>query len=202
MKKHAFPHNSFNTLIPHTHGILFLASLFLLIPGVLAGQSAPTLREGDRMISTDLVNENGKPLNLAQPESPTVVTFIFTRCAVMEFCPRMNSQFETIQTQLREKGMRDARLVSITLDPEYDRPARLKEYGGEIGANPEIWNFGTGSREEIDRLTKAFRVYREKSGGVLNHALCTALITPDGTIAKIWRGNAWKPEMVIAELEK
>jgi protein SCO1/2 len=52
----------------------------------------------------------------------------------------------------------------------------------------------------LPSLTKNFRVFTESKDGVLNHTLCTALIRPDGSVEKIWRGNFWKPQEVLARL--
>ena len=67
-----------------------------------------------------------------------------------------------------------------------------------VGADPSIWNFATADAATIDSLTRDFRVHRNNEGGVLNHTLCTALISPDGTVKRIWRGNAWTTEEVLA----
>lgn len=167
---------------------------------LVQAQNVPSLREGDQVVQAELLDEAGEAIALTSPEQATVLTFIFTRCAAMEFCSKMNTQFEALQAHAQADKTLNPRLLSITLDPEFDRPARLKDYGEAIGADPTIWHFATGSTKAIDRLTKAFRVYRDDSEGVLNHTLCTALISPDGTIQKIWRGNAWKVEEVIAAL--
>lgn len=177
-----------------------LAALFAgLIPAAPA--QADTVREGDSAPDIGLRSEEDRPIRLHSPERATVMTFIFTRCAAMEFCPKMNANFEALQDAIREKDLSGkVRLLSITLDPEYDRPERLKKFGRTVGADPEVWHFATGTKEQIDGLTGQFRVFRENKDGVLNHTLCTALVRPDGTVEKIWRGNFWKPGDVLAEI--
>jgi len=114
----------------------------------------------------------------------------------------MNSKFNELQAAIQKEDLKErVRLLSITLDPEFDRPEHLKEFGEAIKADPAIWNFATGSKAQIDALTKDFRVFRENKEGVLNHTLCTALIRPDGTLEKIWRGNYWKPEDVLEKIK-
>ncbi|MGZ0656442.1 SCO family protein [Coraliomargarita sp. W4R72] len=179
---------------------LGLALLFAGLPQLLQAEKAKPLYEGDALPQTQLINENGAPVELVSPDQQTVITFIFTRCAAMQFCPRMNAQFEALQAHAQKDASLNLQLVSISLDPEFDRPARLKEYGQAIGADPTIWHFATGTTDAIDQLTQAFRVHRDDSEGVLNHTLCTALIAPDGRIQKIWRGNAWEVDEVIAAL--
>ncbi len=182
--------------------LLSIAAISLLgITQTVNAQGVPFLREGDTILKAKLINEDGAPISLSDPEQATILTFIFTRCAAMQFCPKMNAQFEALQTRAQADETLNPRLVSISLAPEFDRPERLKVYGNAIGANPAIWHFATGSTEAIDQLTKAFRVYRDDSEGVLNHTLCTALVAPDGTILKIWRGNAWQVEEVLEALK-
>lgn len=177
-----------------------LIGLLALTPATNAQADTPIMREGDNVIETNLRDVNNEPVSLTSPDRPTLITFIFTRCAAMEFCPRMNARFEALQSSATHPDTPKFRLLSITLDPEHDRPERLKEFSKVINADPDVWNFATGSKEEIDRLTKAFRVFRESKDGTINHTLCTALIRPDGTIAKIWRGNFWEVEDALATL--
>ncbi len=177
--------------------LLLLASL----PQLLQAAKARPLYEGDVLPQTMLIDENGARIELTSADQQTVITFIFTRCAAMQFCPRMNAQFEALQAQALQDSALKLRLVSLSLDPEFDRPERLKVYGQAIGADPSIWHFATGTTASIDHLTQAFRVHRDDSEGVLNHTLCTALIAPDGRIQKIWRGNAWKVAEVIDALK-
>jgi len=178
--------------------------LLAALLGALAAASpvqADTVRDGDSAPEIQLLDEQGNATQLHAEGRATVMTFIFTRCAAMEFCPKMNSKFNELQAAIQKEGLKDrARLLSITLDPEFDRPERLKEFSEAIKADPAVWNFATGSKEQIDSLTKDFRVFTESKDGVLNHTLCTALIRPDGSVEKIWRGNFWKPQEVLARL--
>jgi len=179
---------------------MLLATLLSIFAAAVPAQ-ADTIRDGDSAPAIQLLDEQGNATQLHSKERATVMTFIFTRCAAMEFCPKMNSKFNELQAAIQKEGLEDrARLLSITLDPEFDRPERLKEFSEAIQADSAVWNFATGSKEQIDSLTKDFRVFTESKDGVLNHTLCTALIRPDGSVEKIWRGNFWKPQEVLARL--
>lgn len=162
------------------------------------------LKEGDNMPVFDLTNQNGEHISLDTFRGePFVLTFVFTRCPVPNFCPRMSTNFEELQDAIKESYgvLRQARLLSITLDPNYDTPKVLKDYAGFHHADPAIWAFATGTEKEIDALTQAFSVYRQNEGGTLSHGLATAFIDRDGTVAKIWRGNAWTPDEVVKAIE-
>lgn len=164
------------------------------------------LRPGEAMPPFSLMDESGQTLTLDALQGRfTLVTFIFTRCPVPEFCPAMAVKFGALQSRIERESGTSAppalRLLSITLDPEYDRPAQLAAYGAAVGAKPAIWNFATGTTGDIATLARRFSVFTERKGVLLDHTLCTALIGPEGRIREIWRGNAWKPDEVFAFLE-
>ena len=96
--------------------------------------------------------------------------------------------------------MAQARLLSVSIDPQFDRPAILKEYAQHEGGDAKIWTFGTGDPPEIEELTRSFGVYRQREGGSMTHGLTTALIDGEGKIIKLWRGNGWTPKEVIESL--
>ncbi len=166
------------------------------------GQSGtPSLREGDQVIELSLVNQEGQPIALRDDKRWTVMTFIFTRCPVPDFCPLMSSNFKQIQRSANASGLgNDLRLLSVTMDPKFDTSEVLKEYGKAVGADFDNWEFATASPAEIDRLTRAFRVFVQENGITLDHTLCTALISPEGKIVQIWRGNEWTSKEVLDEL--
>lgn len=159
------------------------------------------VREGDAMPEFQLTDQHGKSLDKAAFAGKNLlVTFIFTRCAVPDFCPRMSSQFSELEKSvLADPRLKDdVRLLSISFDPEFDTPAVLTAYAGKYATkDANIWSFATGSEAQIDKLIKAFAVHTELDGGTISHGLCTAWIAPDGTIRQIWRGNAWKPAEVL-----
>lgn len=183
----------------HRAGLVRITQLLVCALVFAAPSMAPgaIVREGDASPRPALVDESGQPVSLVDTRQ-TLVTFIFTRCAAVEFCPRMAKQFAAVQEGLKQSGQSGLRLLSISLDPEHDRPELLKIYAEAVGADPAIWNFATADSATIDALTRDFRVHRDNEGGVLNHTLCTALIKPDGTVSRIWRGNVWTAEEVLA----
>ena len=90
-------------------------------------------------------------------------------------------------------------LLSISFD-EHDTPAVLGEYGAKWSDDLDTWRFATGSVDEVKRLTRSFAVQVQPEGGTINHGLATVLVTPDGVIQKIWRGNGWQTDEVLAAL--
>jgi protein SCO1/2 len=163
------------------------------------------LKEGDEMPLFSLTNQNGERISLDTFRGqPFVLTFVFTRCALPNFCPLMSNNFEELQTGIKtgSGALAKTHLVSITLDPGFDTPQVLKDYGAFHHADTQIWTFATGGEKEIEALTRAFSVYRQTEGGTISHGLATALIDKDGKIDKIWRGNGWKPDEVIGAIKQ
>lgn len=164
---------------------------------------ARRLKEGATVPDFSLTDQQGRPFTAADLRGRrTVLTFIFTRCPVPEFCPLMSKKFRALQQQLTESPPAGASVqqLSITIDPEFDTPPILRAYAESYGADPQRWRFATGTPAQISALTKAFAVHTEKNAGTLDHTLATALIDPDGRIEKIWRGNGWSVDEVLTAL--
>ena len=194
----------------HVNDAVWTASDFVVVgreaipPPIRAvASSTGRVREGDGVPEFALTTEAGEPLASSDLRGHvTLLTFIFTRCPVPEYCPAMALRFAQIQKAILAdpKLAQSARLLSITLDPEFDRPAVLKAYGEAVGANPAVWEFATGSTDDIAALTKSFAVFNERNGVTLDHTLCTALVGADGRVREIWRGNGWRVDEVVAAI--
>lgn len=167
------------------------------------GATRNRLHEGDEMPVFQLRDPDGKSVTLESFSGhPLVLTFIFTRCPIPNFCPRMSQNFAELQKaiQAASGSVAETRLLSISFDPEFDTPEVLKQYAQDAGGDPAIWTFATGEPTEIQSLTKAFSVLVQPESGTISHSLATALIDRKGGIEKIWRGNAWTPAEVLHEI--
>jgi len=171
----------------------------------VASTASARLREGDVVPSFALIDQNGAPVTLDPFRGqPFLLTFIFTRCPIPTFCPRISQKFSELQQAIKSEAgaAGKTRLLSITLDPQFDTPEILLGYAQQVRADLQIWTFATGAPAEIDKLTQSFAVFVQPEGGTISHGLATALVGPDGKVVKIWRGNAWEPSEVIAELRR
>lgn len=175
-----------------------------IVPAAAEGSATGRrLRNGDAVPPFSLVDQHERPTTAADLRGRhTVVSFVFTRCPVPEFCPLIAKKLQAVQSQLADgsAAKRPVQLLTITIDPEHDRPAVLREYGRSLGADFERWRFATGTAEEVEKLARAFAVRIERNGQSLDHTLATALVGPDGNIVEIWRGNAWKPEEILSRI--
>lgn len=98
----------------------------------------------------ELLNQDGKQVRFytdVLKGKTVIVNAFFTTCTSV--CPPMNRNMERIQEALGQRVGRDVLLVSITVDPAVDTPARLKEYAKKFHAGPG-WIFLTGKKENID----------------------------------------------------
>lgn len=151
-----------------------------------------------------LVNQDGKPISTGKFKgSALVVTFIYTRCPLPDQCPLMSMNFAQINAELdKDSNAREkTHLLSVTLDPEYDKPEVLRNYGATYeGGKFDNWDFATGDAEEVKRLALSFGLMYKAENGQIVHSLRTAIVTPDGKLYKIYRGNEWKPADLLEDL--
>jgi cytochrome oxidase Cu insertion factor (SCO1/SenC/PrrC family) len=108
----------------------------------------------------DLITMNGDRISLISllhaDEKPLLLNFIFTSCPGI--CPVMSATFSRFQQELGVEAMRQVRMLSISIDPEYDTPEVLREYAGTYRAGPQ-WQFLTGSLKDVIAVQKAFNSY-------------------------------------------
>ena len=124
-----------------------------------------------------LLKSNGENISLKDlfnGNEPVILNFIFTSCTAI--CPIMSGTFSQVNNQLN-KQKEKIRMVSISIDPEYDTPQKLEAYAKKFNANSD-WIFLTGNLKEIISIQKAFNAYRGKK---MNHAPTTFIRTSNST---------------------
>lgn len=168
-----------------------------------AGAHEP--QPGAEVPDVKLSNQDGRPLSPRQFRGRAlVVNFIYTRCPLPDQCPLLSANFARLNAAiLADEGLRKrAHLLSVTLDPEYDRPPVLKAYGSTYaGGKFDTWDFATGEPSQVRRLAEFFGLIYKAEGDQVIHSLRTAVVTPDGKLFKVYRGNEWKPDEVLSDLK-
>ena len=161
---------------------------------------------GDDVPDFPLVNQNGTAIHLAQFRGkPLLLTFIYTRCPFPNYCLRMSHNFAEVLQDLQKnpKAFANAQLLSISIDPEHDKPAELRSYGeayvGRTDPRFQHWQFASGSPEQVRKAADFFGLAYNKKNGQILHSLSTVLIGPDGKVQKVYTGNQWKPQDVAAD---
>jgi protein SCO1/2 len=161
---------------------------------------------GDAVPDFTFVNQNSKRIHLSQFRGkPLLLTFIYTRCPLPDFCLLMSNNFSEILKQLQQnpKTFDQAQFLSISIDPDHDKPDVMRQYGkryvGDLDPNFQHWQFATGSEDQIKKAADFFGLsYNQKSGQIV-HSLSTVLLGPDGKVIKVYLGNDWKPSDVAAD---
>lgn len=162
------------------------------------------LEVGNQMPAYTFTNELGKRISLDSFRGQTLaLTFIFTRCPFPDFCPRMTGNFgETIKRlKASHEGKPKFHFFSISFDPEYDTPERLKKHALMQRYLPGWWSFVTGAQVDIDAITEQFGLGFAYRTGTFDHTLRTAVIDGQGIVRHIFIGNQWKPEELATAME-
>lgn len=147
------------------------------------GQSIPNFH---------LIDQDGRPVELAKLRGKVVVlTFIYTRCPIPNYCPLMSKNFAELQERFGKKFPGQVQLLSVSFDPQFDTSEVLKRYAENFGANNASWNFATGTKEQVEYVAALFGLIKEPEGSGFSHDLRTALISPDGKLVHLFRSNVW-----------
>jgi len=166
---------------------------------------------GDAVPNFKLRNQDGRVIHLDQFRGETLlITFIYTRCPLPNFCPLVTHNFAVIDRQLASNPALYAKthLLCISFDPEHDTPARLRAYGAEyIGSDAKNafahWDFAVPSKQELLEMAKYFDVgITHGEDDTITHTLSTTLIGPQGKVVHFYPGNEWTPEQVVADVMK
>jgi protein SCO1/2 len=163
-----------------------------------------SLRPGEQVPNASFVDQDGRKRDVASFKGSTLVlTFIYTRCPMPNFCPLMDRQFAEIQRAIKDDAsLKKVHLVSVSFDPETDTPPVLKRHAEELKADPARWTFLTGQLADIDQFSARFgvSVSRTATDANFTHNLRTAIVDAKGTLVKAYTGNEWTPQQAIADL--
>jgi protein SCO1/2 len=167
-------------------------------------------KEGDDVPNFTLRNQDNREIHIQNYRGRTLLlTFIYTRCPVPDYCTLMSNNFAQIDRALSQDAGLYAKthLLSISIDPSYDTPQVLRSYGAahtERYQNETFahWEFAGGTTEQVKKIAEYFGLTYFPEKDQIIHALRTVIVKPDGKIAKIYTGNDWKTEEVLDEMKK
>jgi protein SCO1 len=161
-----------------------------------AAPAAPAAAAATSIPDVKVVTQDGRTVDFYSDlikGKVVAVNFVFTTCTTV--CPPLGATFGRLQDA--HKG---AHLVSVSIDPEVDTPARLKTWSQKFGARPG-WTLVTGKKDDIVRILKAMNAY---SADFANHQPVTVL---GNDATGTWKRSygftpASKLAVMLAELEK
>jgi protein SCO1 len=175
-------------------------------PAVVYHVPAP----GDTVPDFALRNQDGRTIHLDQFRGKALlITFIYTRCPLPDFCPRVTHHFAAIEKQLEDDPALGARthLLSVSFDPAHDTPERLRAYGAQyIGSDAKgafaRWDFAVPQKPALLEMAKYFDLGMTAGPeDSITHTLSTTLIGRDGKVVRFYPGNEWTPEEVMADVK-
>lgn len=197
---------------PYPVMMMIAAALVVVSFGRAYADESGSLRE--TLITTPypipvvhLIRDDGRTVSLPEEMNdgrPVILNFVFTTCS--SICPLMSQVLAQFQRKLGADRDR-VHLMSISIDPEEDTPARLREYARKFHAGPE-WQHYTGTVEASLAAQRAFNVW---SGDKMSHAPVTLVraapgkpwlriegfVTPDELLQKYHR-LLEQPEQAVA----
>jgi protein SCO1 len=163
-----------------------------------AAESLPKIKSAPEFT---LTNQDGKRLGLKDLRSKVLaITFIFASCA--DTCPLLTAKMAGLQSRLGSDFGSTVYFISITVDPERDKPQVLKRYAEAFNVNPAGWAFLTGTPAEIRDVAKGYGIYAKKtSRGDVDHTFLTSLVDHNGTLRVQYMGTQFNPDEMLRDLQ-
>ena len=165
-----------------------------------------TLPVGAMVSDFAVTTQAGEALRLSDLRGKAVVmTFIYTRCPLPDFCPRVDRKFGELAALVRSlPGWGEqVRLLSVSFDPEHDTPAVLSAHAKSTGASPPLWTFAVASHAELAKVGPGLGLAYGPTGPEIAHNLSTAVLGLDGRLAWLAAGKSgmtWSPAEVVRAL--
>jgi len=165
---------------------------------------------GDAVPDFKLRNQSGRTIGLRQYRGKVLaLTFIYTRCPLSDYCPRMSRNFAAIDKALGEdpKMYGATHLLSVSFDPTFDTPQVLKSYGeaytGRYSNETfQHWEFATPFEAELPKMEQFFDLgVTPGESGTLQHSLSTLVIGKDGKVVAFYPTNDWTVDEVLAKMK-
>lgn len=163
-------------------------------------QATPSvLKPGDPVPDFTMTTQDGKTLRLSDLRGKVVaLTFIYTRCPLPDFCPRMDNKFGKLAELIAAVPRRaeNVRLLSISFDPENDTPEVLKKHAETRGVHPPLWTFAVASHDELAKVARQLGLFYGPGKNEIIHNLSAAVIDTEGRLVRLETGSAarnWEP---------
>jgi protein SCO1/2 len=157
------------------------------------------------LLSYAFTNELGLPMRLGDFRGQVLaMTFFFSRCPIPDYCPRLMKNFEEASKKLRNMpgAPTNYHFLSVTFDPEFDTPARLKAYAENFGYDPTHWSFLTGASNKVADLAHASKMKYERDGAFFNHDLRTLIIDGDSRLRMVFPMGGNLSDAIVQEILK
>ena len=168
-------------------------TLSLSNDGPALSSTPKVLQPGELVPDFTMTTQEGKTLRLSDLRGKVVaLTFIFTRCPLPDFCPRMDRKFAEVADRVSAVARRaeEIRLISVSFDPEYDTPEILAKHAATHGAKPPLWVFAAASHPELSKVAPRLGLFYGPQGSEIMHNLVIAVIDAEGKLIRLETGNS------------
>lgn len=170
------------------------------LSGGKAVEAKKPLEPGEPVPDFSMTTAAGKALKLSDLRGKVVVlTFIYTRCPLPDYCPMVDRKFHELAELLEPKpAFREGvRLLSVSFDPEHDTPEALARHASRLGAKPPLWTYAVASHDELAKVADRLGLVYGPMQKQIIHNLSVALIDGEGKLVRLDAGalgKAWDPK--------
>jgi len=155
------------------------------------------VKVGENVPDFTLTDQHGAEVSLRSLRGSVVaITFIYTRCPLPDYCPRMVSNLAAVRDRFRDRLGRDLTLLTVTFDPKYDTPEVLRNFAARYGGNVPGWHFLSGSPEAIAAVCASFGIEYWPDQGLITHTLQTAVIDREGRLRASVEGRGFSGRQI------
>lgn len=182
------------TVVPYDSVELdpMVAGRLRLLETLMGAPRPAPLPVGEGVPDFTLTDQTGAKLSLSQLRGQVVaINFVYTSCALTQFCFRVTNHFATIARRFDDRLGTDLTLLTVTFDPARDTVDALREYASHWEADPRTWRFLTGEVDDVRRVCDLFGVAFYPDEGLMNHSLRTVVIDRSGRLAGLIEGNQY-----------
>lgn len=143
----------------------------------------------------EFTDEHDRPVKFSDFEGKVLTfTFIFTRCPLPDFCPRMENRFGEARDRLLQAAGAPPnwQFLSISFDPKNDTPEVLRAYAKHYRkGSPDRWLHAVASDETLKKIAPLCDLQYMAQGGSITHNLRTIVLDPKRRIHRVFAGNEW-----------
>ena len=165
-----------------------------------ANPSAATVKPlaiGQQVPNFTLLDQNRRRITFSSLTKKVVaLDFVYTRCALPDFCFRTSNNFGRLQKRFKDRLGRDLVLLTVTFDPAHDQPDVLLKYAAIWKADARSWHFLTGPVPEVQRVCNLFGMDFFQDEGLFNHTLHTVVIDRTGKLVANLEGNQFTADQL------
>ncbi len=170
-----------------------------------ASNAVKTATSRHALLDYPFTNQLGQAVSLSQFKGQALaITFIFTRCPIPEYCPRLSRNFAEAAQKLRAlpEAPTNWHFLSVSFDPAFDTPGVLAAYARSYHSDPQHWSFITGAPDKIAELAQASDVTATPDGNFYNHNFRTLIINANGELQMSFPVSGNLSDAIVTEILK